>query len=166
MNKKLGIVSLLLAGLLSMTAAMASNSLYMKVPGITVSSTDIHYEGWIDVSSFSLGYQKATCESLSVTKGLDLTSPALTVAAVAGTFYPTVTLVSVRNGERPYEEFRLKLFNAAVISVQQSGSSATPTESLSFQPTSVEVTYIPVSEDGRPMNPVVSTVDCQTVRVK
>ena len=165
MNKKLGIVALLLAGL-PMSAALASNNLYMLIPGITGSATAEDYRGWIDVSSFSLGYQKATCESLSVEKGLDMTSPALTVAAVAGTFYPTVTLVSVRNGAVPYEEFRLRLFNAAVISVQQSGSDETPTESLSFQPTSVEVTYIPVSQDGRPMNPVVSTVDCQTVKVK
>jgi hypothetical protein len=87
------------------------------------------------------------------------------MAAVAGVSYPSVTMVSVKGGDPPYEEFRLRLFNAVVTSVQQSGSNETPTESLSFQPTSVELTYNTQSETGMPM-PVSSTVDCQRVRVK
>jgi type VI protein secretion system component Hcp len=159
------IVSVLLAGVLSVSTAMASNSLYMKVPGVTGPSVVKGYEGWIEVLSFSLGFQANTCSSLSVMKQLDITSPALTMAAVAGTFYPTVTLVSVHAGERPYEEFRLKLFNAVVTSVQESGASETPVESLSFQPSSVELTYFAQMETGQ-LTPVTSTVDCQKIKVK
>ena len=164
MNKKLGILSVLLAGL-PMSAALASNNLYMLIPGITGSATADNFRGWIDVSSFSLGYQQATCSSLTVSKLLDMTSPALTMAAVAGTFYPVVTLVSVVNGPEPYVEFRLKLFGAAVTSVQQSGASSTPAESLSFQPSRVEVTYFTQGQDGQ-LTPISSTVDCQAVKLK
>jgi len=166
MMNKLKTVPVLLTGLLSMMAAMASSSLYMEVPGITGPVTAVNYSGWINVMSFSLGYQKATCNSLSVRKLLDMTSPPLTMAAVAGTFYPTVTLVSVVNSDSPREEFRLKLFNAAVINVQQAGSGETPTESLSFQPSSVEVTYYVQSANGSTTQAVTSTVDCQAVKVR
>lgn len=165
MKRILGILSMMLAGLLAMSSATAASRLYMKVPGVTGPVVIKGYEGWTEVLSFSLGFATDTCSSLSVRKLLDLTSPALTMAAVAGVSYPSVTMVSVKGGDPPYEEFRLRLFNAVVTSVQQSGSNETPTESLSFQPTSVELTYNTQSEAGMPM-PVSSTVDCQRVRVK
>jgi type VI protein secretion system component Hcp len=165
MKRIIGIFSLMFAGMLTMSSATAASSLYMKVPGITGAVEVRGYEGWIQVLSFSLGFSTGTCSSLTVTKFLDLTSPALTMAAVSGLFYPSVTLVSVKDGERPYEEFRLRLSNAAITSVQQSGSSDTPAESLSLQPSSVELTYYVQSDKGMAM-PVSSTVDCQQVKVK
>jgi len=159
------ILSMMLAGLLTMSSATAASRLYMKVPGVTGPVVIKGYEGWTEVLSFSLGFTTDTCSSLSVMKLLDLTSPALTMAAVAGISYPSVTMVSVKDGEQPYEEFRLRLFNAAVTSIQQSGSSETPIESLSFQPTSVELTYNVQSQTGGPM-PVSSTVDCRQVKIK
>jgi type VI protein secretion system component Hcp len=156
---------MILAGLLAMSSATAASRLYMKVPGVTGPVVVRGYEGWTEVISFSLGFTTDTCGSLAVSKLLDLTSPALTMAAVAGISYPSVTMASVQDGDPLYEEFRLRLFNAAIISIQQSGSSQTPIESLSFQPTSVELTYNVQSESGVTM-PVSSTVDCQRPRVK
>ena len=160
-------VSVLLAGLLCLsvaTAASAEEKFYVQVPGIPGASTDVGYTGWIEVLSFSLGFTQKACTSLSVMKVVDKTSPKLTLSAVLATVFPTVTLAqsSPSGGTENYQEYKVVLFDAIVTSAQQSGSSGGGgiSESLSFQPTRVEVTYFELQSDGATTIPVTTTVSC------
>ena len=146
---------------------MAVNA-YLWVEGITGPSTS--KTGFIDILSFSWGLSqtstygtgasgkeskagRADFSNLSIMKVLDVTSPLLAECCASGTIVPAVWIVydkPVGTGTTTQQDyFRVYLKDALVTSVQLSGSSENPTESVSFAFQAVEVAYKAEADDGK-----------------
>jgi type VI secretion system secreted protein Hcp len=130
-------------------------------PGPSTSKTDA-----IDVLSFSWGasqtstYQagasgkeakagRANLQDLTIMKVLDKTSPLLFDHCVTGNILPTIDLFYDKPvGDSQADYFKIELTDALITSVQLSGSSENPTESVSFAYQKVVVAYNPEGDDG------------------
>lgn len=142
---------------------MAVNA-YLIIDGITGPSTS--KTGAIDVLSFSWGSSMATTygagasgkearagradfSNLTIMKVLDKTSPQLFSNCVTGDIMTKVELIydkAVATSQEDY--FRITLKDALLTSVQLSGSSENPTESISFAYQAIEVAYKAEKDDG------------------
>jgi len=130
-------------------------------PGPSTSRTDC-----IDILSFSWGVSntstygagasgkeakagRADFSNLSIMKVLDKTSPALCDHCATGNIFDKVYILydkPVADKQQAY--FRIWLKDALITSVQLSGSSENPTESVSFAFQAVEIAYSPEKDDG------------------
>ncbi len=176
MLKRLLVMLVLAAGLLAARPATAAGVLYLQIPGVTGADTRTRVTGAIEVLSFSMGVQAPgtapkgnqpggeICSNLNVQKVVDQTSPILFQHTVFGFFYKNVTLTffmptgAASGGGQVYQ---LVLNNAAIQSVQESGASEIPSESVSFKASSWTVTYWPTLSTGQQGSPVTTTVTCQ-----
>jgi type VI secretion system secreted protein Hcp len=130
-------------------------------PGPSTSRTDA-----IDVLSFSFGATmqhvigsgssggesragRANVSDLNIMKVLDKTSPLLFDDCVTGNVLLKVELFYDKpTGDAQADYFKIELDEALITSIQLSGSSENPTESLSFAFSKVKVSYAP-EEDGK-----------------
>jgi type VI secretion system secreted protein Hcp len=131
-------------------------------PGPSTSKTNA-----IDIMSFSWGASmahvigpgssgsesragRANLADLNIMKVLDKTSPLLFDDCVTGNILATVTLFYDKPvGDQQEDYFKITLTNALITSVQQSGSSENPVESLSFAYQQIKVSYNPEGADGK-----------------
>jgi type VI secretion system secreted protein Hcp len=139
----------------------------LYVDGITGPSTS--KTGFIDILSFSWGVSqtstygtgasgkeskagRADFSNLSIMKVLDASSPLLNECCASGTITDKVYIVydkPVGKGATVQADyFRIYLKDALVTSVQISGSSENPTESVSFAFQAVEIAYKAEQDDG------------------
>jgi type VI protein secretion system component Hcp len=176
MAKRIIVLLVLASGLLAARPAAAAGVLYLQIPGVTGPVTTTGVTGAIEVLSFSMGVQAPgtapkgkllggeICSDLTVQKLVDQTSPILFQHTVFGFFYKNVTLTFLMptggalGGGKVYQ---LVLNNAAIQSVQESGASEIPSESVSFKASSWTVTYWPTLSTGQEGSPVTTTVTCQ-----
>jgi type VI secretion system secreted protein Hcp len=130
-------------------------------PGPSTSKTDA-----IDILSFSWGasqtatYQagasgkeakagRANLGDLTIMKVLDKTSPALFDHCVTGNILPKIDLYYDKPvGDSQADYFKIELTDALITSVQLSGSSENPVESVSFAYQKIVVAYNPEGDDG------------------
>jgi type VI secretion system Hcp family effector len=176
MMKRVTVMLVLASGLLVARPAAAAGVLYLQIPGVTGPVVTQGFQGAIEVLSFSMGAQAPAaaargklrtteiCSDLAVMKFVDQTSPVLFQHTVFGFSYKTVTLSysQAQGGEKSAEVlYKLVLNNAEIQSVEESGSSEIPTESVSFKATSWTVTYFPTLPTGQRGTPVTATVTCQ-----
>lgn len=147
--------------------ASAAVNAYLYLDGIPGPSTS--KAGFIDILSYSVGValadptktQKAACSNLALMKVVDFTSPKLFQAALAGNPLATAMLVYDKPvGDRQQDYYTVTLTNAYITSVQQSGSSENPTESLSMTAKTVTISYRPQKDDGSLGDPIVTTLSC------
>ena len=142
---------------------MAVNA-YLYVDGVEGPSTS--KEGCIDVLSFSWGVSqtavygagasgkeakagRADFSNLSIMKVLDKTTPLLCDHCATGNILPKVyVLYDKPVGDKQQAYFRIWIKDALITSVQLSGSSENPTESVSFAFQGVEIAYAPEKDDG------------------
>jgi len=137
---------------------------YLHIDGITGPSTS--KTGAIDILSFSWGVSqtatygagasgkeakagRANFSDLSIMKVLDKTSPLLADHCWSGDILKKVYILydkPVADSQQDY--FRIYLEDALITSVQLSGSSENPTESISFAFQKVEIAYRPEKDDG------------------
>jgi len=137
---------------------------YLIIDGITGPSTS--KTNAIDILSFSWGVSqtstygtgasgkeakagRANFSDLSIMKVLDKTSPLLADHCWSGDILKKVYILydkPVADSQQDY--FRIYLEDALVTSVQLSGSSDNPTESISFAYQKVEIAYRPEKDDG------------------
>jgi type VI secretion system secreted protein Hcp len=142
---------------------MAVNA-YLIIDGIPGPSTS--KPNAIDVLSFSSGCSqtatygvgasgkeakagRADFSNLNVMKVLDKTSPLLFDACVKATVLKTVQLLydkPVQGKQQDY--FKVTLGDAIVTSIQHSGTSENPAESVSFAYQSIEFSYAAENDDG------------------
>ena len=142
---------------------MAVNA-YLFIDGVDGPSTS--RPGHIDILSFSWGVSqtavygagasgkeakagRADFSNLSVMKVLDKTTPLLCDHCATGDILKKVYILydkPVADHQQPY--FRIWLKDALITSVQLSGSSENPAESVSFAFQGVEVAYAPEKDDG------------------
>lgn len=163
MKKVSGILLLASGFVFAAKPATAAVNVYLKLPGITGTSTALGHVGEIELLSFSEGVSAkkgtgSSCSELSVMKVVDQTSPLLFLYTMAGVDFPQATLTYTKpfgNGQVDY--YTIKVNNASITSVQNSGSNENPTESVSMKGTSLEIKYTP-PEGGAP---ITSTVTCK-----
>ena len=142
---------------------MAVNA-YLFVDGVTGPSGS--KTGAIDILSFSWGVSqtstygagasgkeakagRADFSNLTIMKVLDATSPLLFDHCATGNILKEVHILYDKPvGDKQDDYFRIWIKDALITSVQLSGSSENPTESVSFAYQGVEVAYKPEGDDG------------------
>jgi type VI secretion system secreted protein Hcp len=141
---------------------MAVNA-YLIVDGIPGPSTS--KSGAIDILSFSFGASntavigagssggearagRANLSDVSVMKVLDKTSPLLFDHCVSGDYIKKIDILYDKPmGASQEDYFKIHMEDALITSIQLSGSSENPVESVSFAFSKVKVSYNP-EEDG------------------
>jgi type VI secretion system secreted protein Hcp len=124
---------------------------FLKLTGVTGSSTDPQHKGQIDVRSFSWGLQttggnsgsgggagKSSFQDLHFTKNHDHASAALFKAAGSGQHYQSATFSVVQNGQ---ETIRYKLIDVTVRSFATSDGFFAVNENVSLAPKQVQLTF-------------------------
>ena len=146
-------------------AGAASDYLFLKLPGITGTSTVTGHLGDIEVLSFSAGVSAkkgtgSTCSDLNVMKITDQTSPLLFARTLFGIDFDHATLTYSQNSvSGVVDVYSITLNNVSITSVQDAGSTGAgqpPTEALSLHATSWVATFVPPTGP-----PVTTTVTCK-----
>ena len=141
---------------------MAVNA-YLVIDGRPGPSTS--KQGAIDILSFSFGASmaavigagssggearsgRANVSDVTIMKVLDKTSPLLFDDCVTGNYLKKVDVIYDKPmGDDQQDYFKIHMEDALITSIQLSGSSENPVESISFAFSKVKVSYNP-EEDG------------------
>jgi type VI secretion system secreted protein Hcp len=135
---------------------------FLKLGDIKGESKDSKHEGEIDVLSWSWGISqsgsmaagggggagKASFADLSIMHALDKASPVLMKACATGEHIKEGILVSRKAGKGQQEYLIMKMNDILITSIQPSGSSEHPMESVSMQCAKVDLEYKPQKADG------------------
>lgn len=150
-------------------AAQAANDYLLQIDGISGTSSEVGFEGYIPVGSWSLGLTRGACQAMHFVKTMDSTSPEFTAAALLGTYYAKAVLVARKaggDGSR-FTYLKLTLNNSVVMSYQTGGSEGgffLPQEQISMQPSSVMVEAFEQDAFGVVNLVATNTVTCQKVK--
>jgi type VI secretion system secreted protein Hcp len=135
---------------------------FLKLGDIKGESKDSKHPGEIDVLSWSWGVSqtgtmgvgggggagKANFNDLSIMHAVDKASPVLMAKCATGEHIKEATLVSRKAGKGQQEYLIVKMNDILITSVQPSGSSEHPMESVSMQFAKIDLEYKPQKEDG------------------
>lgn len=135
---------------------------FLKLGDIKGESQDAKHAGEIDVLSWSWGMSKSggapagggagagkvSVNDLGFTHAIDKASPILMKACASGEHVKEAVLVSRKAGKGQQEYLIIKMNDIIVTSVQPSGSTEHPTESISLQFAKVDLEYKPLKVDG------------------
>jgi type VI secretion system secreted protein Hcp len=140
-----------------------AESMWIKIDGCKGEATDEEHKDEIDIQSFSWGMShpvsssgtgqsmgESSASDLSVMKLVDRASPNLMKFCMNAKVFPEVLLTCRKRGETPIDYMKIKMKNALISSVQNSGAAegGPLSESVSFAFTAVEVEYTPQKDDG------------------
>ena len=140
-----------------------AESMWVKIDGCKGEATDDQHKDEIDIQSFSWGMShpvsasgtgqsmgESTASDLSVMKLVDRASPNLMKFCMNAKVFPEVLLTCRKRGETPIDYMKIKMKNALISNVQNSGAAegGPLSESVSFAFTAVEVEYTPQKDDG------------------
>jgi type VI protein secretion system component Hcp len=147
--------------LFASSQAIAANLAYVVIPGVPGSSVFDKYPRSIDASSVSVSVSNRLCTGFNVVKSLDAATAPLANAAVTGVTFPQVTVYLVKTGGDTAQNYATYLLqNSTVTSITSALSSATFSESVTFAPATIVVTYREQSPDGTLGADVVYTLTC------
>ena len=135
---------------------------FLKIGDIKGESKDAKHPDEIDVLSWSWGVSnagnvgagggagagKANFSDISFMHALDKASPVLMKACAMGDHYDLATLVARKAGKGQQDYLIVKMKEVYITSVQPSGSSEHPMESVSMQFGHVDLEYKPQKPDG------------------
>ncbi len=145
-----------------------AESMWIKIDGCKGEATDDAHKDEIDIQSFSWGMShpvsssgtgqsmgESTASDLSVMKLVDRASPNLMKFCMNAKVFPEVLLTCRKRGETPIDYMKLKMKNALISSIQNSGAGegGPLSESVSFAFTAVEVEYTTRRMTARPTAP-------------
>lgn len=139
-----------------------SVDVFLKIGDVKGESKDHKHEGEIDVLSWSwgvsnpvgpvrgggMGAGKANFGELSFMHALDKASPNLMAACAQGEHYKEATLTARKAGKGAQDYLIVKMKEVFISSIQPSGSSEHPMESVSLVFSHVDLEYKPQKEDG------------------
>jgi type VI secretion system secreted protein Hcp len=94
------------------------------------------------------GAGKANFSDLNFMHALDKASPVLMTKCATGEHFKEATLVSRKAGKGQQEYLIVKMKEVFITSVQPSGSSEHPMESVSMTFSHIDLEYKPQKEDG------------------
>jgi type VI secretion system secreted protein Hcp len=135
---------------------------FLAIGDIKGESKDSKHEGEIDVLSWSWGISNATSMStgggggagkanfsdLNIMHAVDKASPVLMTKCATGEHIKEGTLTLRKAGKGQQEYLIIKMNDILITSVQPSGSSEHPMESVSFQYSKIVLEYKAQKEDG------------------
>jgi len=135
---------------------------FLKLGDVKGESQDSKHAGEIDVLSWSWGVSqtgtmslgggggagKASFSDLNFMHAVDKATPVMLKACAMGDHFADATLVSRKAGKGQQEYLIVKMKEVFVTSVQPSGSSEHPTESVSLTFGHVDLEYKPQKPDG------------------
>ena len=156
--------------------------MFLQLNPLQGESIDDRHKNWMEINSFEIGIKnpsataltttrttaKAQVGGLVLTKYLDKASVLLALAVSEGKRFPKAVFEVMRKGGEvggSAPRLRLTLEDVSVTSMQQNSSSDIelgPTETIELTYGRITREYFPVSRDGRPIKPVVSTWDVRT----
>lgn len=122
------------AGLLASSSAMAAVDMFLKMSGVRGESVDKTHAGEMDVLAWSWGASTGTArtgkgllpsscvQDLSLTKFIDSASPQLIMNGVTGVVVPEAVLTVRKAGENPLEYLILRMNQVRVTSFSTGGS--------------------------------------------
>jgi type VI secretion system secreted protein Hcp len=144
-----------------------AGSMWVKIAGCEGEATDDGHQKEIDIISYSFGGAHPvlvrggvgggapTVQDVIVTKMIDKASPVLFKFCMSQKVLPEVLITQRKRGENAINFFKVKLKNAVVSSVSQSGHSDAPgSESVTFAFEAFEEEYTPQGSDGKPQGAV------------
>jgi type VI secretion system secreted protein Hcp len=167
MRNRVVVIGALLLGLLAVGSgeAYAAFRTFLFVPGIPGDAIDAQHTDWIEILSMSQGLtgtkKAVACSDLAVMKFLDRSGPALWAAAAVGQVFPEIHIEVVRAGDTEVVVYDIRFSNAKVTSINTSGSSELPTESVSFSYQSLTLTFNRQTSTGAIIPGTPQTVTCQ-----
>ena len=140
---------------------MASD-IFAKIGDIKGESLDSKHKDEVEILSWSWGVQqsgtmahgggggegKASFNDFNFTHHVDKASPVLLKACATGEHIKDATLVARKAGKGQQEYIIVKMTDILITSVQPSGSSENPMESVSMQFAKVDIEYKPQKADG------------------
>ena len=165
----------IVAGLFFCTKSQAQNQIFIKaigIPGPGLSSgvfdggSDVRgHEKEIEAYSYSDGM--AGCASLSSSGGgasvckvsrtpfsfsmpLSFATISLKYNLLQGRLLPSVDMVIRKNGESPFEFYKVHMENVLVSSISEGASTESPIFNIELLPTKIAWQVIKQSNDGRP----------------
>jgi len=135
---------------------------FLKLGTIKGESKDSKHAGEIDVVSWSWGVSqtgsvaygggggagKAAFQDITFLHNVDAASPVLMTACATGEHIPEAILIARKAGKSPQEYIIIKMNDILITSVQPSGSSEHPVESVSMSYSKVALEYKPQKADG------------------
>jgi len=148
---------------------------FLKLDGIPGESVDDKHKDWIQILSFSWGASqvtsvagtggsgagKADLADLSIMKFLDKSSTPLFKSLTTGGHIKTGSMEAVKSGGNGKPFLKVDFKELFVTSVQLSGSSEIPTESVSFSYNEIKTEYSTQDEKG-----VITTAGSVTFNTK
>jgi len=134
---------------------------YLKIEGVPGEAADDAHPGWIEILGLTHAIGRAAHGEFTVTKMLDKSSPKLAMACSGGQHFPQVILELCRaeGGQELVMQYIFKdviitkMFDKATpklatsLSGEISYVTDRPTESISFNYTEIEWTYVPEFEE-------------------
>lgn len=135
---------------------------FLKLGDIKGESKDSKHPGEIDVVSWSWGVSqsasmaygggggagKAAFSDITFLHNVDAASPVLMTVCATGDHIKEATLVARKAGKTQQEYLIIKMNDILITSVQPSGSSEHPVESVSMSYSKVVLEYKPQKADG------------------
>jgi type VI secretion system secreted protein Hcp len=135
---------------------------FLKLGDIKGESKDSAHKGEIDVLSWSWGVSQtgtmghgggggagqANFSDINIMHAVDKASPVLMTKCASGEHIKEGLLIARKAGKGQQEYLIVKMNDILITSVQPSGSSEHPMESVSFQFSKIDFEYKPQKEDG------------------
>jgi len=155
-------------------------AMYMKIDGIDGEATAVGHDKWVDIDSITWGTNRAlssntgtsqdregtlaNVQDVTITKLMDVTSPAIFQESVVGKSKTVQFHIAKQGSDGPEVYMEYTLTNAMISGYQVSaaGDSGRPMESLSFNFTKVEMKYTPYDDQHNAGTPVPAGFDSTT----
>ena len=153
--------------------AIAAFDAFLKLDGVEGESTDAGHKGEINIDSWSFGATHGTsaggsasgqaagrsCFSdLNVTKRFDKASPVLFLKLATGAHIPKGVITVRKAGGTQQEYLVLTMSDVIISSIQHGSGGDSPTESVSFNYSALNIEYHPQGSDGQLLPAVQTTV--------
>jgi type VI secretion system secreted protein Hcp len=157
---RLLLTGMVAAAVTAPSAALAAEDLFLKLEGIQGESTDSQHNKEIVLLSYSQSFTnpasgggaKANCGTVTVTKLVDKSSPALIGAVLSARNIATAVITFRKAGAAPLEYYKVTLTEVLLEAIIQTDSSPTdPTtilEQVSMSASKFKFEYTPQKADG------------------
>lgn len=156
------------------TPATALADVFLKLGDIKGESTADKHKNEIDILSYTQSFSnsgtiggggalgRVTCGAVTVSKGIDRSSPAIIQLAVTGRHVKTAVVTFRVVGENPVEYYKVTMDDVLVTSINQSDSAdpARIVESVSMLAAKFKFEYRPQRSDGSLGAWVTTAYDC------
>jgi type VI protein secretion system component Hcp len=164
--------SLLLAATLALCGTGAGSAqtpqtqAFLKLTGVTGTSTNVLHRGEVELVGFSANAStsgnRSVCGQITIVKNIDQTSPQFLGMLYRGYRSERATITFEVVGGSPYDFYKIDLDAVTVQNITQSDpqNSTTVVETITLAATRYRYSYYPKDAQGRALTPVTFGWDC------